>query len=67
VPTIILWGGQDAALEPGLADEAMGYCTRGELERLADATHWLHHEQPVRVGALLCDFLAQRATAGAAA
>ncbi|MDM0009505.1 alpha/beta hydrolase [Variovorax sp. J22G73] len=65
-PTLILWGGQDAALEAGLADEALAYCARGKLERLPDATHWLHHEQPVRVGALLCDFLAQPATAGAA-
>lgn len=65
-PTLILWGVQDAALEPGLADEALGYCARGKLERLADATHWLHHEQPERVGALLCGFLGQRAMAGAA-
>lgn len=66
-PTLILWGCQDAALEVGLADEALGYCTRGKLERLDDATHWLHHEQPERVGAMLCDFLGQRAMAGAAA
>lgn len=66
-PTLILWGDRDAALEAGLADEALSYCARGRLERLADSTHWLHHEQPVRVSALLCDFLAQHAGAGAAA
>lgn len=56
--TMILWGGQDSALEAGLADEALKYCTNASLVRLEDATHWLHHEQPVRVGKLLCDFFA---------
>jgi len=63
-PTLIRWGDQDAALEPGLADEALAYCARGRLERLGDDTRWLHHEQPVRVSGLLCDFLSQHAGAG---
>ncbi|SEK17128.1 MULTISPECIES: alpha/beta fold hydrolase [unclassified Variovorax] len=57
-PTLVLWGGQDSALEAGLADEALKYCTNASLVRLEDATHWLHHEQPVQVGKLLCDFFA---------
>jgi pimeloyl-ACP methyl ester carboxylesterase len=55
---MILWGEQDSALEAGLADEALKYCTNASLVRIEDATHWLHHEQPVRVGKLLGDFFA---------
>jgi pimeloyl-ACP methyl ester carboxylesterase len=58
-PTLVLWGNLDSALEPGLADEALKYCTRGIVARVEDGTHWLHHEQPVRIGAQLCDFLSQ--------
>lgn len=56
-PTLIVWGNLDAALEPGLADDALKYCARGSLCRVEDGTHWLHHEQPVRISAQLCDFL----------
>lgn len=63
-PTLILWGSQDTALEPGLADEALRYCAQGHLTRLPDGTHWLHHEQPVRVAAELCDFFAQDMVSG---
>lgn len=66
-PTLLLWGGQDTALDAGLADEALGCCARGELERLDDAAHWLHHAQPVRQSALRCRFLARHAATGAPA
>ncbi|WP_225781370.1 alpha/beta fold hydrolase [Xenophilus sp. Marseille-Q4582] len=58
-PTLVIWGDRDTALEPGLADAALQRCDNAELVRLADATHWLHHEQPVKVSGLICDFLAQ--------
>lgn len=63
-PTLLLWGGQDVALEPALADEALRYCAQGHLIRLPEATHWLHHAQPVRVAAELCDFFARDGVSG---
>lgn len=56
-PVRVLWGDRDSALNPGLADRALTHCAHGELFRLPEATHWLHHEHPQQVNALLIDFL----------
>ena len=57
VPTLILWGEGDAFLSPVLARWSLERCEDGRLERLPDATHWLHHEEPERVNDLLRAFL----------
>jgi epoxide hydrolase 4 len=57
VPTLILWGVQDAALNPNLAKASLELCARGRLVYFADATHWLQHEEPERVNELLLEFL----------
>ena len=57
VPVRIIWGDRDAALNAELAERALARCDRGELFHLADATHWLHHEEPARVNELLVEFL----------
>jgi pimeloyl-ACP methyl ester carboxylesterase len=57
VPVRIIWGERDAALNAGLADRALAKCVHGEVFRLPQATHWLHHEEPARVNALLREFL----------
>jgi pimeloyl-ACP methyl ester carboxylesterase len=56
-PTLIVWGERDDFLLPEMATESLGYCPNGRLERLPDATHWLHHEYPDRIGDLLLDHL----------
>jgi pimeloyl-ACP methyl ester carboxylesterase len=57
VPVRLLWGDRDTALEPGLADASIARCGDGEVFHFPDATHWLHHEEPARVNALLLEFL----------
>ncbi len=57
VPVRVLWGDRDQALEPALADASVARCAAGEAFHFADATHWLQHEEPERVNALLLDFL----------
>ncbi|MEP6502524.1 MAG: alpha/beta hydrolase [Betaproteobacteria bacterium] len=57
IPVRLLWGDRDTALEPGLADASMARCSAGELFHFAEATHWLQHEEPERVNALLLEFL----------
>ena len=57
IPVRLLWGDRDAALEPGLADASMAHCSAGELFHFPEATHWLQHEEPERVNALLLEFL----------
>ncbi len=57
VPLRILWGERDAALSPALADDALRHCLRGDLVRLPDSSHWLHHEVPDVVAARISGFL----------
>jgi Predicted hydrolases or acyltransferases (alpha/beta hydrolase superfamily) len=59
-PTLIVWGENDTALVPELADRSLAHCDRGCLERFPDASHWVNHEYPDRVADLLVDHLSAR-------
>jgi epoxide hydrolase 4 len=56
VPTRILWGMRDAFLLSEMAHDSVRYCDNAELYTFANATHWLQHEEPLRVSELLIDF-----------
>lgn len=58
-PTMLIWGTQDPYLHADMAPRSIECCTDGQLERVADATHWIHHEVPDRVNDLLQKFLAE--------
>lgn len=58
VPTLIVWGAEDAFLRASMARESLGWCERGRLELLA-ASHWVQHEEPARVNVLLESWLAE--------
>jgi pimeloyl-ACP methyl ester carboxylesterase len=58
-PTLIIWGQDDRYLGPKLAqphNEDVPNLDR--VERLPNASHWVHHDQAERVNELLIDFLA---------
>jgi pimeloyl-ACP methyl ester carboxylesterase len=57
MPTLILWGERDVALEFPLAVAALRRCDQGRLFRFPNATHWLQHEEPRDVNRLLLAFL----------
>jgi pimeloyl-ACP methyl ester carboxylesterase len=57
VPTLIIWGKQDTALEPIMAERSLEICDDGKLVYIDDATHWVHHEEPEQVNALIGEFL----------
>jgi pimeloyl-ACP methyl ester carboxylesterase len=59
IPTLVLWGMQDAALLPELVDGLDEYVPRLTLHKVADASHWIVHEQPQLVARRLADFLRQ--------
>ena len=59
VPTLVLWGLQDTALLPELLDGLEDYIPRLTLEKVADASHWIVHEQPALVAQRLGAFLRQ--------
>lgn len=55
-PVLIIWGERDRTLEPLFADVG-DRATNVRVERLPDATHWVHLDEPRRVNDLLLDFL----------
>lgn len=57
VPTLLLWGVRDVALERSLAQPSVDLCDDGRLVWFEDATHWVHHEEPERVFAAIAGFL----------
>ena len=57
VPTLVLWGLQDAALLPELLEGLEEYVPRLSVEKVADASHWIVHEQPQQVAQRLAAFL----------
>ena len=57
VPTLVLWGMNDIALPPGLVDGLEDYIPNLRLQRIADGSHWLVHEQPALVAQSLWAFL----------
>jgi pimeloyl-ACP methyl ester carboxylesterase len=57
VPTLVLWGMNDIALPPGLIDGLEDYIPDLTLQRVADGSHWLVHEQPALVAQSLLAFL----------
>jgi len=59
VPTRVIWGMDDVALPPCLIDGLEDYVAQLDLQRVSGATHWLLHEQPERVRALLHEFICQ--------
>ena len=57
VPTLIIWGVGDLTLGPGLARSSYAQCQNAALEWIAEATHWVAHEQPEQVNRLILRFL----------
>ncbi len=60
-----IWGGSDRFLGPDLAEphhEDVPNLDR--VERLPDASHWVHHDEAERVNQLLVDFFGPASVSG---
>jgi pimeloyl-ACP methyl ester carboxylesterase len=58
-PTLIIWGERDSYLGHELAEpDRDDVPNLDRVERLPDASHWVHHDEPKRVNQLLIDFFA---------
>lgn len=53
VPTLVIWGMQDIALPPGLIEGLAAYVPNLTLHEIEEGTHWLVHEQGMRVAGLM--------------
>ena len=61
-PTLVIWGQGDRYLGPKLAEphhEDVPNLDR--VERLPNASHWVHHDEAERVNQLLIEFFAPSA------
>jgi pimeloyl-ACP methyl ester carboxylesterase len=62
-PTLVIWGERDRYLSPDLAepdhDDVPGL---DRVERLPEASHWVHHDESERVNQLLTGFFAPART-----
>ena len=56
VPAMLIWGTKDRALGEELARPSIDLCDNGRLAKIEGASHWLQHEEPGRVNALIADF-----------
>ena len=58
-PTLVIWGERDSYLGSDLAEpDREDVSNLDRVERLPDASHWVHHDQADRVNQLLIDFFA---------
>ena len=58
-PTLVIWGQRDRYLGPDLAEpERDDVPNLDRVERLPEASHWVHHDEAERVTQLLVDFFA---------
>src|SRR5262245_2713366 len=58
-PTLLIWGERDRFLGPGVREpDRADVPGLDRVERLPDASHWVHHDAHKRVTQLLIDFFA---------
>ncbi|MEP6882466.1 MAG: alpha/beta hydrolase [Dokdonella sp.] len=57
VPTRVIWGESDHALPKNLIDGLEQWVDDLVIERIAEGTHWVVHEQPHRINGLIRQFL----------
>jgi epoxide hydrolase 4 len=61
VPTLVIWGELDRYLDERLLDGLPELVADLRIERLPDAGHFVHWQEPAKVNALLLDFLREPA------
>lgn len=59
VPTLMIWGMQDVALDSAMAQPSIDLCDDGRLVLFEDATHWVQHDKAAEVSALMAEFLSE--------
>jgi pimeloyl-ACP methyl ester carboxylesterase len=55
-PVLVIWGERDRFLIKEMADPDPRWVPDARVVRLPEASHWVQHDEPERVNALLADF-----------
>ncbi len=58
VPTLVLWGDRERHLNASLADPPADWVTNARVVHIPDASHWVQHDAPDEVAALLVEHFA---------
>ena len=61
-PVLVIWGDNDVALQPSLAEASAELCDHVEVVHIETAGHWVQHEEASHVNELLVAFLKQPTT-----
>ncbi len=56
MPALVIWGEKDVALIPEMADESMTFCEKGRLVKFPEASHWVQHEEALKINELIFEF-----------
>ncbi|KAA3645027.1 MAG: alpha/beta hydrolase [Chloroflexi bacterium] len=56
IPTLILWGKQDLALNFKMAEDSLKFCDDARLHAFEQATHWVQHDEADQVNRMLVEF-----------
>ncbi|MBN2722228.1 MAG: alpha/beta hydrolase, partial [Campylobacterales bacterium] len=59
VPTLVIWGEKDTALLATNLDGLEQYVPELTVKRIPDGTHWVIHEEPQTIIAMMREFLAE--------
>jgi pimeloyl-ACP methyl ester carboxylesterase len=62
VPTLVIWGEKDVALVREMAPASVALCDQGELRLIADAGHFVQHEEAEKVSAWIHGYLSGEKT-----
>lgn len=59
LPTLILWGENDIALDRELAERSLDLCANGRLQFYPNASHWVQHDEAEAVNQELLYFFGE--------
>ena len=60
-PTLVIWGDRDRYLGPKLAEPSRDDVPNlDRVERIPEASHWVHHDEAEKVNQLLVDFFSKQ-------
>lgn len=56
IPTHIIWGEQDIALDKRMVASSLQWCDDGQVTTFPEASHWVQHDASEQVSQILVDF-----------
>merc|ERR1712150_182541 len=60
VPTLIIWGTEDGALEKEMALMSAEYCEDCEVKYIEGCSHWVQQEEPGQTNAFIREWLERK-------